>query len=97
MSALDLKEKESISQIFTAESLAKQDTWFPTLQKTYWVLSQLRPYVKVSIYNTLLNVFPDNNVLACNLRGHLSRGPLALSAVLGFSIRDNQDEESTHD
>ncbi|KAF9027602.1 Sec34-domain-containing protein [Hymenopellis radicata] len=52
-SALDLKEKQSISEIFTAESLAKQDTWFPTLQKTYWVLSQLRPYVKPAIFEDI--------------------------------------------
>lgn len=45
---MDLKEKESISELFKSESLSKQDTWFPTLQKTYWVLSQMRAYVKVS-------------------------------------------------
>ncbi|KAF9012256.1 Sec34-domain-containing protein [Hymenopellis radicata] len=53
VSALDLKEKQSISEIFTAESLAKQDTWFPTLQTTYWVLSQLRPYVKPAIFEDI--------------------------------------------
>lgn len=28
-------------------SLAKQSTWYPTLKKTHWVLSQLHDYVKV--------------------------------------------------
>lgn len=40
-------EKESIGQIFQVRSLDKQDTWYPTLQKTLWVLSQLHDFVKV--------------------------------------------------
>lgn len=57
-SGLDIKEKESISQIFRVRSLDKQDTWFPTLQKTVWVLSQLHNFVKVTVilaYLMLLN------------------------------------------
>lgn len=43
----EFKEKESISQIFQLKSLDKQDTWYPTLSKTVWVLSQLHDFVKV--------------------------------------------------
>ena len=44
---MDIKEKQSISQIFQLKSLDKQETWYPTLQKTVWVLSQLKDFVKV--------------------------------------------------
>lgn len=47
MTGTEIREKESISQIFRLPSLDKQDTWFPTLQKTVWVLSQLHDFVKV--------------------------------------------------
>lgn len=47
VSGLEIKEKESISQLFQLKSLDKQDTWFPTLRKTIWVLSQLHEFVKV--------------------------------------------------
>ena len=36
-----------MSQIFHLPSLDKQDTWYPTLRKTVWVLSQLHDFVKV--------------------------------------------------
>jgi hypothetical protein len=39
--------KESVSQIFQVKSLDRQETWYPTLQKTLWVLSQLHDFVKV--------------------------------------------------
>ena len=44
---MDIKEKQSISQIFQLKSLDKQETWYPTLQKTVWVLSHLKDFVKV--------------------------------------------------
>jgi hypothetical protein len=47
-SGFEIKEKESVSQLFQLPSLAKQDTWYPTLRKTIWVLSQLHDFVKVS-------------------------------------------------
>lgn len=40
-------EKDNVSQIFQVKSLDKQETWYPTLQKTLWVLSQLHDFVKV--------------------------------------------------
>jgi len=53
----ELREKESTSQIFqNVSSLAKghgQETWYPTLQKTVWVLAQLRDFVKVHIHDFL--------------------------------------------
>lgn len=47
VSALEIKEKQSVNQIFQLKSLDKQETWYPTLQKTVWVLSQLKDFVKV--------------------------------------------------
>ncbi|THH08771.1 hypothetical protein EW146_g8889 [Bondarzewia mesenterica] len=32
----EIREKESISQLFQLSSLEKRDTWFPTLSKTVW-------------------------------------------------------------
>ena len=49
MTGLEIKEKESVSQLFQLKSLDKQDTWYPTLRKTVWVLSQLHDFVKVRL------------------------------------------------
>ena len=47
MTGMEIKEKESYSQLFQLPSLDKQETWFPTLRKTIWVLSQLHDFVNV--------------------------------------------------
>ena len=47
----DTREKESVSQIFRVPSLGNQDTWYPTLRKTVWVLEQLHDFVKVCTCN----------------------------------------------
>lgn len=50
---MEIREKESVSQIFRLPSLDKQDTWYPTLRKTVWVLSQLHDYVKPVIFEDI--------------------------------------------
>lgn len=45
----EIKEKESVSQLFHLKSLNNQNTWYPTLRKTVWVLSQLHDFVNVSL------------------------------------------------
>ncbi|KAH7911024.1 Sec34-like family-domain-containing protein [Hygrophoropsis aurantiaca] len=52
-SQFDIKEKESTSRLFHLPSLDKQETWFPTLQKTVWVLSQLHDFVKPAIFEDI--------------------------------------------
>ncbi|KAF8638150.1 hypothetical protein AX17_002407 [Amanita inopinata Kibby_2008] len=52
-SLTELREKESVSQIFQLPSLDKQDTWYPTLQKTVWILSQLHDFVKPAIFEDI--------------------------------------------
>ncbi|KAH7923166.1 Sec34-domain-containing protein [Leucogyrophana mollusca] len=52
-SQFDMKEKESVSRLFQLPSLDKQETWFPTLQKTVWVLSQLHDFVKPAIFEDI--------------------------------------------
>lgn len=47
VSGTDIREKQSVSRIFQVKSWDKQETWYPTLQKTVWVLSQLHEFVKV--------------------------------------------------
>lgn len=47
VSEFSIKEKESVSQLFHLKSLDRQETWYPTLRKTVWVLSQLHDFVKV--------------------------------------------------
>ena len=42
------REKETISRLFEGPGLNQRETWFPTLSKTVWVLSQLHDYVQVS-------------------------------------------------
>ncbi|TFK53805.1 Sec34-domain-containing protein [Heliocybe sulcata] len=50
----EIREKESISQLFTQMSaLQKRDTWYPTMQKTAWVLSQLHNFVKPAIFEDI--------------------------------------------
>lgn len=44
-----LLEKESVSELFRLTSREKEATWYPTLQKTVWVLSQLHDFVQVWI------------------------------------------------
>ena len=52
-SQFDIREKESVSRLFQLSSLDKQETWYPTLQKTVWVLSQLHDFVKVMLLYTM--------------------------------------------
>ena len=48
------REKESISRLFEGPGLNQRETWFPTLSKTVWVLSQLHDYVQASpFYDTV--------------------------------------------
>ncbi|CAK5269175.1 unnamed protein product [Mycena citricolor] len=47
---LTATEKESFSQLFRLPTIDKQETWFPTLQKTVWVLSQLHEFVNPAIF-----------------------------------------------
>jgi hypothetical protein len=42
------REKEIISRLFEGPGLNQRETWFPTLSKTVWVLSQLHDYVQAS-------------------------------------------------
>ena len=44
----EIREKQSISKLFEGPGLNRQETWFPTLAKTVWVLSQLHDYVQAS-------------------------------------------------
>ncbi|KAI0694271.1 Sec34-domain-containing protein [Cytidiella melzeri] len=53
ISRFEIKEKESFSQLFLLKSLDKQDTWYPTLRKTVWVLSQLHEFVKPAIFDDI--------------------------------------------
>ncbi|THH31401.1 hypothetical protein EUX98_g2790 [Antrodiella citrinella] len=53
VSGTEIREKESVSQIFRFKSLDKQDTWYPTLRRTVWVLSQLHDFVKPAIFEDI--------------------------------------------
>ncbi|KZP22300.1 Sec34-domain-containing protein [Athelia psychrophila] len=53
LTGLEIREKESISQLFQLPSLDKQETWFPTLRKTIWVLSQLHDFVNPAIFEDI--------------------------------------------
>ncbi|KDR66382.1 hypothetical protein GALMADRAFT_259460 [Galerina marginata CBS 339.88] len=56
-SGTELREKESTNQLFQSiSSLAVQatrDTWYPTLKKTIWVVSQLRDFVQPAIFEDI--------------------------------------------
>lgn len=58
----DTLEKASVSELFRLPSIKKQDTWYPTLRKTVWVLLQLHDFVKVPqnpeiLWNILISIF----------------------------------------
>ncbi|KAH7888905.1 Sec34-like family-domain-containing protein [Phlebopus sp. FC_14] len=53
VSQFDIKEKESFSRLFQLSSLDKKETWYLTLQKTVWVLSQLHDFVKPAIFEDI--------------------------------------------
>ncbi|EGN97381.1 hypothetical protein SERLA73DRAFT_57800 [Serpula lacrymans var. lacrymans S7.3] len=75
-SEIEIKEKESVNQLFRLPSLDKQETWFPTLRKTVWVLSQLHDFVKPAIFEDIAQeaislcrqsfVSPSQNICARN-------------------------------
>ncbi|KAI6040227.1 Sec34-like family-domain-containing protein [Pisolithus marmoratus] len=52
-SQFGMREKEAVSRLFQLPSLDKKETWYPTLQKTVWVLSQLHDYVKPAIFEDI--------------------------------------------
>ncbi|KAF8072123.1 Sec34-like family-domain-containing protein [Lyophyllum atratum] len=49
----DIQEKQSVSELFRLPSIDQQDTWYPTLRKTVWVLSQLHDFVKPAIFEDI--------------------------------------------
>ncbi|GLB40619.1 putative sec34-like family protein [Lyophyllum shimeji] len=49
----EIQEKASVSELFRLPSIDKQETWYPTLRKTVWVLSQLHDYVKPAIFEDI--------------------------------------------
>ncbi|GJE92841.1 Sec34 domain-containing protein [Phanerochaete sordida] len=53
VSGTEIKEKESFSQLFQLKSLDRQETWYPTLRRTVWVLSQLHEFVKPAIFDDI--------------------------------------------
>lgn len=52
-SQFDIKEKEAVSRLFQLPSLDRKETWYPTVQRTVWVLSQLHDYVKPAIFEDI--------------------------------------------
>ncbi|KAH9932506.1 Sec34-like family-domain-containing protein [Fomitopsis serialis] len=53
VTGFEIKEKESVSQLFQLKSLDRQDMWYPTLRRTVWVLSQLHDFVKAAIFDDI--------------------------------------------
>ncbi|KZT22200.1 Sec34-domain-containing protein [Neolentinus lepideus HHB14362 ss-1] len=87
----EIQEKESISQLFTQMSaLQKRDTWYPTMQKTVWVLSQLHNFVKPAIFEDIaqeaIGLCRQSLVSAADLIKAKSTSASALDAQL-FLVR----------
>ena len=95
-SGMEIREKESVSQIFHLPSLDKQDTWYPTLRKTVWVLSQLHDFVKVHDPLALQLSLTEYISKASNIRGHRAGDSKPMPTVTYCSWRHAQDAESTH-
>jgi hypothetical protein len=48
-SGYEIREKQSFSRLFEGAGLNQRETWFPTLSKTVWVLSQLHDFVQARL------------------------------------------------
>ncbi|KAG1751418.1 Sec34-like family-domain-containing protein [Suillus paluster] len=76
VSQYNIKEKESVSRLFQLPSLDKKETWFPALQKTVWVLSQLHDFVKPAIFEDIaheaVSLCRQSLVTSSNLIGQRS-------------------------
>lgn len=95
---MEIREKESVSQIFRLPSLDKQDTWYPTLRKTVWVLSQLHDYVKVDHSLVLLEIsLTENMYTAGNIRGHRAGGRQPVPAIARCRWRHVEEAESANE
>ncbi|EAU90936.2 COG3 protein [Coprinopsis cinerea okayama7 len=51
-SGTEIREKETVSRIFKA-NLTQQETWYPTVRKMVWILSQLHDFVKPAIFEDI--------------------------------------------
>ncbi|PFH50015.1 hypothetical protein AMATHDRAFT_4405 [Amanita thiersii Skay4041] len=49
----ELREKDITRPVFNLPSIDKKDTWYPPLQKTVWILSQLHDFVKPMIFEDI--------------------------------------------
>ncbi|KAI0309583.1 hypothetical protein OF83DRAFT_1179458 [Amylostereum chailletii] len=49
----EVREKESVSVLFRTSGADTRETWYPTLSKTVWVLSQLHDFVQPAIFDDL--------------------------------------------
>ncbi|KAH7107976.1 cis-golgi transport vesicle tethering complex subunit [Auriculariales sp. MPI-PUGE-AT-0066] len=49
----DPKELESIRRLFIAPAVESADTWYPTLRKALWVLSQLHDFASPAIFEDI--------------------------------------------
>ncbi|KAI0266947.1 Sec34-like family-domain-containing protein [Gloeopeniophorella convolvens] len=74
----EIREKESISRLFEGAGLDQRETWYPTLAKTVWVLSQLHDFVQPAIFDDLA----QEAVSLC--RGSLLSAADALGAKSAF-------------
>ncbi|KIJ68059.1 hypothetical protein HYDPIDRAFT_107669 [Hydnomerulius pinastri MD-312] len=90
VSQFDIKEKESVSRLFQLPSLDKKETWYPTLQKTVWVLSQLHDFVKPAIFEDIaqeaVNLCRQSLVSSSNILGQRSPPASTLDGEL-FLVR----------
>ncbi|EPQ56850.1 Sec34-domain-containing protein [Gloeophyllum trabeum ATCC 11539] len=51
---ITVREKESVSELFSqVAGVQRRETWYPTVQKTAWVLSQLHNFVKPAIFEDI--------------------------------------------
>lgn len=94
VSGTEIKEKESFSQLFQLKSLDRQDTWYPTLRRTVWVLSQLHDFVKVRILRMMSHGRALNQgTTAGYFRRHRAGGGQPVQTIAGERRRHAQVEE----
>lgn len=70
---VDTKEQENIRHLFPLPAVENSATWYPTLRRTLWVLSQLHDFASVRVHIRFI-IHSHCFLVACHLRRHRSRG-----------------------
>lgn len=53
-------DEDDAAGLFRLPSLEVQETWYPSVRKTLWVLNELHSFIDVSLVGRLLDLAEEN-------------------------------------